>query len=467
MTSNKQSDQWTEKANESNSDDLYTIQRTIIGLVGLVMCFLTLFIFLQDLLPKPYMDEQFHVDQLHAYCAGNFSYWNNKLTTPPGLYLFTMGVFKPFKELYAFGRESPEEICPLYLVRFTNFLFGTANFFLVYLIQSNLNSKYMFVDKFKLLISSLATASLPPLFFFNFFYYTDPGSLFFVLLMYLFDLEDHTYLASLFGFLSLLFRQSNIVWVFFVAAKFSVNFIINLKQSNLSNKDLLLQSTISIMKRCAGYLLVAIAFIAFLIINNGIVLGDREAHKAVLHTGQMHYYLAFVCLFAWPHLLYELFRYLDRIDLKFLLKFLFIVLLLSCLSNYAHPYLLADNRHYTFYAWRRIFNSSYSFLFLPLYSLGLLLMYQKMNHLDNYSRNVFISFHLLCTLLTILPAYLLEFRYFIIPFIIWRLHLKIDNRWAFRFELLTNVMINLITFYVFIFKPFYWDSSTDLQRLMW
>lgn len=54
-----------------------------------------------------------------------------------------MGVFKPFKELYAFAKESPEEICPLYLVRFTNFLFGTANFFLVYLIQSNLNSKYM------------------------------------------------------------------------------------------------------------------------------------------------------------------------------------------------------------------------------------------------------------------------------------------------------------------------------------
>ena len=69
--------------------------------------------------------------------------WNSKITTPPGLYLFTMGVFKPFKELYAFGRESADEICPLYLARFSNFIFGTANFFLVYLIQSNLNSKYL------------------------------------------------------------------------------------------------------------------------------------------------------------------------------------------------------------------------------------------------------------------------------------------------------------------------------------
>lgn len=52
-------------------------QRTIIGLVGLFMCMLTLFMYVHDELPTPYMDEQFHVDQLHAYCAGNFSYVSN------------------------------------------------------------------------------------------------------------------------------------------------------------------------------------------------------------------------------------------------------------------------------------------------------------------------------------------------------------------------------------------------------
>ena len=166
-------------------------------------------------------------------------------------------------------------------------------------------------------------------------------------------------------------------------------------------------------------------------------------------------------------MLNELFICLDRIDSKFILKYVSITLVLFCLSNYAHPYLLADNRHYTFYAWRRIFNSNYSFLFQPFYALTLLLMYQKMNHLDKWSRNVFIGFHLLCTLLTIVPAHLLEFRYFIIPYIIWRLHLRIDNRWAFRFELLTNILINLITFYVFIYRTFYWPNSTDVQRLMW
>lgn len=186
-----------------------------------------------------------------------------------------------------------------------------------------------------------------------------------------------------------------------------------------------------------------------------------------MHTGQLHYYAAFVALFAWPHLLGELFACLERIDLKFLLKYAALTLLLFCLRCYAHPYLLADNRHYTFYAWRRLFNADYSFVLLPFYALTLLLMYEKLNHLDRGSRNVFIAFHVLCTLLTIVPAHLLEFRYFILPFIVWRLHLRISNRWAFALELATNVAINLATFYMFLFRPFYWPDSAEPQRIMW
>lgn len=30
-------------------------------------------------------DEPFHVPQVQAYCNGDFSYWDPKITTPPGL----------------------------------------------------------------------------------------------------------------------------------------------------------------------------------------------------------------------------------------------------------------------------------------------------------------------------------------------------------------------------------------------
>jgi len=38
-----------------------------------------------DFVPNPYMDEEFHVSQAKQYCEGNYHGWNPKLTTPPGL----------------------------------------------------------------------------------------------------------------------------------------------------------------------------------------------------------------------------------------------------------------------------------------------------------------------------------------------------------------------------------------------
>jgi len=35
--------------------------------------------------PEPYIDETFHIAQCKAYCRGEFTAWNNKITTPPGL----------------------------------------------------------------------------------------------------------------------------------------------------------------------------------------------------------------------------------------------------------------------------------------------------------------------------------------------------------------------------------------------
>jgi alpha-1,2-glucosyltransferase len=35
---------------------------------------------------EAYMDEIFHVPQAQAYCRGDFTYWDDKITTPPGLY---------------------------------------------------------------------------------------------------------------------------------------------------------------------------------------------------------------------------------------------------------------------------------------------------------------------------------------------------------------------------------------------
>lgn len=65
--------------------------------------------------------------------------WNPKITTPPGLYLTTLGFLKPFAELYAFGEEDEAKICPVVILRFMNVIFTCANNYLMYTISIQLH----------------------------------------------------------------------------------------------------------------------------------------------------------------------------------------------------------------------------------------------------------------------------------------------------------------------------------------
>ena len=60
---------------------------------------------------EPYMDEIFHIPQARRYCDGNFTEWDSKITTLPGLYVFSFGLLDPvFKASSALGLNIvPEE----------------------------------------------------------------------------------------------------------------------------------------------------------------------------------------------------------------------------------------------------------------------------------------------------------------------------------------------------------------------
>ena len=42
------------------------------------------------LIPFYFKDEIFHIPQVQKYCAGDFTYWDKKITTFPGLYLVSL-----------------------------------------------------------------------------------------------------------------------------------------------------------------------------------------------------------------------------------------------------------------------------------------------------------------------------------------------------------------------------------------
>ena len=74
--------------------------------------------------PKPYMDEIFHVPQAQKYCHYKFQDWDPKITTLPGIYLFS---FLCLRALSYFLGQELHLLCSTFLLRMTNVLFLMGN----------------------------------------------------------------------------------------------------------------------------------------------------------------------------------------------------------------------------------------------------------------------------------------------------------------------------------------------------
>lgn len=129
-----------------------------------------------------------------------------------------------------------------------------------------------------------------------------------------------------------------------------------------------------------------------------------------------------------------------------------------------HPYLLADNRHYTFYIWNRFYGRHLMvrYLLIPVYIFGLFVVNKSLNGSIGSKLFFFISIAL-----TVCLQSLLEIRYFLIPFLLLRLQTKnIVKKWSFL-EFLLNLILNFVTFNIFFTKEIKWVDFDEPQRIIW
>ncbi len=115
-------------------------------------------------LDSAYMDETFHKDQTTSFYEGDFTYWNPKLTTFPGLFFFSAFIMKILKILDFL------KFPMIYNLRGVNVVFG--------LILSFVFSNFKFYNTEKnTLIFQLILTFLPINYFYNFLFYTDTLSI--------------------------------------------------------------------------------------------------------------------------------------------------------------------------------------------------------------------------------------------------------------------------------------------------
>jgi alpha-1,2-glucosyltransferase len=122
---------------------------------------------------------------------------------------------------------------------------------------------------------------------------------------------------------------------------------------------------------------IILGFIIFLILNGGsIVVGDKSNHEAGFHGSQLLYFIFVAATgFGLSHASRKQihsFATSLRQKTKSFGGIFFIMgifcLVVFCIDRFSpvHRFMLADNRHYTFYIWRKFFLKHPKAKFLPI-----------------------------------------------------------------------------------------------------
>jgi alpha-1,2-glucosyltransferase len=205
-----------------------------------------------------------------------------------------------------------------------------------------------------------------------------------------------------------------------------------------------------------------------------------------------------------------------------------IALVIVHYNTIIHPFTLSDNRHYMFYIFRYTILRHWlvKYLAVPLYvacgwlvlkclagftssepsrlgnktrqskSVSKVATFSGPSQAESQSANStttsFTLIFLLTTALSLITAPLVEPRYFIIPWVIWRLNVPalpvksspnagapksgiipalnwlFEERTLLWLETIQFLVINVVTGYMFLFKGFSWESELGrVQRFMW
>lgn len=221
---------------------------------------------------------------------------------------------------------------------------------------------------------------------------------------------------------------------------------------------------------------VVAAFAAFVVMNGGIVLGDRVHHAPVRHLAQ-HLYCLLYCT-AWlapalwsPAALRSAARML-RASARRAPALAAAALVGAAVAaaaavrsgTLAHPFLLADNRHYTFYLWRRVFNATpwARYALLPAYLYSGWAAAAALAH----RRATWVLALAGAAAVVLVPAHLVELRYFTVPFYFLFLHMRTPSPTVLAAVVALFAAANAVALYLFLARPFTWPDGS-VARFMW
>lgn len=440
--------------------------------------------------PKPYMDELFHVPQAQRFCSASIKFtrpsYDSTISTPPGLYLpnaLIAGIFRT------------TSVCSTASLRFSSAIATMLSFFVTASIfsqlrrrsssfdepvstgcadvcgKSNRLSETNSVQKYDYVVA-LVLVMMPLSFFYTTLYYTEAPAMLYVLLAWDFSLRGRSHFSALFGILASLTRQTNMFWHFFIAADALLFSVLSSNRFHSSRSNF--RRLFEIVDIGVPHMISGLLYVCFLYFNGGAAVGDKNHHVPMIHYSMLPYFFFFHSV---AHGLFHIARptvFMDAFAALFKAPLVrasvigiaaILTAFISSTSAYAHPFSLADNRHFMFYLYRKWLLRSpfHRHVLVPFYLWTPLSYIAEVRRVHGAPRYKLycqcVDVVNLIVILTVMLHPLLEPRYFIIPSIILSLRrvALLPNHLPFsRLHLAVGVFViaNIALVYVFAERPF-------------
>lgn len=438
---------------------------------------------------EPYMDEPFHVGQAQAYCEGRWAEWDDKITTFPGLYLVAASAANAANS----GGGAATMTCTLSSLRALNLIPALAT---PALLHALLRALHPHESPRDVAANAAVLSMLPTHFFFHFLFYTDSFATCSVLalLLCLHSFERSSFVRhvvlGLAAAAAIAFRQTNAAWVAFaigsglLADLHAIGALSSSATVGTALREALHAVPVAvpglIARRYLLPTLVLVGFAAFVVVNGGVVVGDKGNHAPAVHTAQLLYLTVLASApfsvealtVRAPETLRAALRATRASPASAALAVCAALALAR--GTLCHPFLLADNRHVTFYLWRHLLGRhwlaryalapGYALLGCRLYPL----VWRRRTAPDGGGGPVLALGLLVCAALVLVPSPLIEPRYLTLPTLLLRLHavppLRGPREWLpalFAFACLNAAML-----FLFLGRPYTWGDGS-VARFMW
>ena len=257
----------------SLTENKYSLQSIHVAFIAILILAFTFTVLLN--LKSETADEGFHTPQIWAFFHGDFRV-AKELTMIPAYHAVIAGLLKA------------TDTFSVKLARFLHLLLSALALPVFYQICKILKQSQ---PDTRTLLFLCCPIILP---FFSLIY-TDLPALLTVLLAFLLTLQKRYMLAATIGFLAILMRQTNLIWVAFCCVFILIEHI---REHGLEQWR---QQILPLARKMWAYAVIGIGAVTYFYLQGGVAVGDSHQHQVSFNLSNLYFFLLLTFVFLLPH----------------------------------------------------------------------------------------------------------------------------------------------------------------------